>query len=458
MFDPLPPDETPAHQTALECLEAGIQAAHPSTVIDDAVSLEGLTLRIAGETYTLDEFDRVLVLGGGKAAGEMAIALEGVLLPALEDGRIACLEGDVVASARAETSAIDVQVGDHPTPTQRNVEAANTVLERAGDTTADDLVLVVLSGGASALLCAPPPDIPLEALASLTDELLAAGAAIGEINAVRKHCSAIKGGHLARVLEPATHVTLAISDVVGDDPSVIGSGPTVGDETTYGDAVAVLERYDIEPPPAIETHLERGLEGSREETPDSDSLTSPWHCLATTRTALEAAKDEALERGYDVCILSSRIRGEARTVGDVHAAIAAECVQEGDPIASPAVFLSGGEVTVTVDGPTTGTGGPNQELALAAALELRSLAHSDCTAVLASADTDGIDGPTHACGGIVDTDTVDGDKTARRVRNALNRHDSTTLLEELDALLETTTGYTGTNVNDLRVMVVQPTD
>ena len=463
---------------ALECLEAGVTATLPARVVPDRVSLEGTTLSVLETTYDLVDVDRVLVVGGGKASGGVAQALESIFEPALEDGRLGALTGVVVSSSPADTEHVEVRRGDHPTPTERNHEATQDVLELAETAGENDLVLAAITGGASALLTAPANGITVVELATTTDALLESGASIDEINAVRKHCSAIKGGQLARAATPATVVTLAISDVVGDDPSVIGSGPTVLDPSTFADARAVCRRYGLGDrlPSSVRRHLDRGVAGDVPETPNEDDSwvsAADWHCLAGTRTAIEAAEARAQERGYRTCVLSSRVRGEAADVGRLHGAMAAELVLEGDPIEPPAVVLSGGEVTVSVADRSAdtsarepGVGGPNQELVLASALEMhdhslsneRGSADGTPMAVLASIDTDGIDGPTDACGGIVDDQTFAGrdEGAVTAARAALERHDAYTALEDLDSLLET--GYTGTNVNDVRVLVVDSVD
>ncbi|WP_306052260.1 glycerate kinase type-2 family protein [Natronococcus wangiae] len=445
--------KTPARETALAALDAGITAALPETVVDSTVALEGETLRVRDGEYDLERFDRIVVLGGGKATGGVAAALVDLLESRIDDGVVVTTAPDEEA-----IGPVTVREGDHPTPSRRNVDATRELLERADAAGERTLVLAAITGGASALCCAPADGLSLGALQETTNALLESGASIDEINAVRKHCSAIKGGQLAHRAAPATVVTLAISDVVGDDPSVIGSGPTVPDASAFDDAVAVLERYDLrdEVPATVAERLERGAAGEIEETPAEGDLAvanADWYALANGRTAVDAARDVARERGYEPLVLSSRLTGEAREVGRVHAAIGTEIAADGDPLEPPAVALSGGEVTVTVDGDggdgSVGIGGPNQELALAAGLEF---AASGTEAVLASVDTDGIDGPTDAAGAIVDGETIDpeDEETARR---ALAENDVYGALEDLDALLET--GYTGTNVNDLRVLVVE---
>jgi hydroxypyruvate reductase len=281
----------------------------------------------------------------------------------------------------------------------------------------------------------------------VTESLLAAGAAVAELNAVRKHCSAVKGGLLARACAPATVVSLLVSDVVGDDPAVIASGPTVPDPTTFAAALDVLDRYEVSAP-AVRGHLERGRDGATAETPTADDPAferTTTHVLASGRTALEAARETAAARGYTPCLLSASVEGEAREAGRFHAAVASEVGESGEPVAPPAVLLSGGECTVTVRG--DGVGGPNAEFALAAALDVET------GVVVGSVDTDGRDGSTDAAGALVDAGTV---TDSREARAALADNDSHTSLDSRGALLQT--GRTGTNVNDLRVVVCEGED
>lgn len=447
-------ERTDAHALALDCLAAGIDAARPDRLVADAVSVSDDTLVVGDEHIDLSRVDRWFVIGGGKAAGELAHSLTTRLGDRIDSGL-------VVGPTAGTAGPIELLAGDHPVPTDRTVEATRRVCELAGNATGDDLVIVCVTGGASAMLCAPADDLSVADLRETTRLLLESGASIEEINAVRKHCSAVKGGRLARTLAPATVLTLAISDVVGDDPAVIGSGPTVPDPTTYADARAVLARYDLleAVPSPVRDHLARGAAGDPDvpETPTADEpafQTSSWHLLAGGETAVRAARRVADDRGYESIVLSRSVVGEAETVGWVHAAIADEIRTAGEPVAPPAVVLSAGEVTVTVRG--DGTGGPNQELALAGAVEL---ADREVRAVLASVDTDGVDGPTDWAGALVDETTVEGlvDETtveivAGRARAALAHNDAGTVLDDAGATLET--GSTGTNVNDLRVLVL----
>ena len=449
---------TPAHGVALECLTAGIEAALPAAVVADAVSVRDGTLRIEGvdgstEEYALGAYDEVRLLGAGKAADGMADALADRLGDRLDGGVV--VTDDAADTTAEEPAATDSESGrpfetvpgDHPLPSERGVEHTRRAVEVAEAAGADDLVVVAVTGGASALFAAPVAPISVADLRAVTDALLASGASIAEINAVRKHCSAVKGGRLARVAAPATVVTLAVSDVVGDDRSVIGSGPTVPDPSTYADALATVERYDLSVPATVREHLRAGAAGERSETPaagDAAFERSRTFVVANGRTALDAAAAAAAAAGYEPLVLAAGVRGEAREAALTHVAVAEECAETGAPATPPAVVLTGGETTVTLGGDTSGSGGPNGEFVAAAgaALDRDGI-------VVASVDTDGIDGATDAAGGIVDATTL----SSNEARDALDRHDVAPSLASADALLRT--GPTGTNVNDLRAIVVE---
>jgi hydroxypyruvate reductase len=420
---------------ALACIEAGVAAADPERAVTRACSVENDRLRVGGTTYDLASHDRLLVLGGGKAAPGVVRGLESLLGDRLE--------GAVVTDHPASLDRVAVHVGEHPVPGEGSRSGTERVLSLAYGAGADSLVLAVVTGGGSALLAAPAGDLDLAALRAVTEALLSAGADVAELNMVRRHCSRVKGGGLARACASATVVGLLVSDVVGDDPSVVASGPTAAGGTTPADALAVLDRYEIAAP-AVRAHLRSA--GTPPPT-DADN-----HVLADARTALTAARSAAEDRGYATRVLAAGVRGEAREAARVHAAVAEEVLATGDPVAPPAVVLSGGEVTVTADG-ATGTGGPNTEFALAAALDLGAAADADAGSVtVAAVDTDGRDGSTDAAGAVVDGDTVPpADRPAGLA--ALARHDSHGFLDARDALVRT--GPTGTNVDDLRVLVVE---
>ncbi|RAW45270.1 glycerate kinase [Halorubrum sp. 48-1-W] len=485
---------TPPHGVALDCLAAGIEAALPANVVADAVSVADGTLRIEAVdggadaddggtgaddggadaddggtgSYDLGAYESVRVVGAGKAADGVATAVVDRLRGGLGDRRAGRpddrfagslgdrFDGGVVVTddpdRSGETGPFELLPGDHPLPTERGVEHARRVVDAAAAGGPDDLVLAVVTGGASALLAVPADPIDVDDLRELTDALLASGASIDEINAVRKHCSAVKGGQLARAAAPATVVTLAVSDVVGDDLAVIGSGPTVPDPSTYDDALATLKRYGIDAPATVRERLRAGADGDRPETPvagDPAFERARTFVIGNARTALDAAATAAADRGYDPAVVADDVVGEARDAGREHVAFAEACAVDGRPVAPPAVLLTGGETTVTLadgtgDDPVEpGSGGPNAEFVTSAGIELEREG-----VVVASVDTDGIDGASDACGGIVDAVTL----PTPAARDALSRHDVAPLLDEADALLRT--GPTGTNVNDLRAVVV----
>ncbi len=444
---------SPRHDLALECIAAGVEAAHPERVVRETVTVDGDTLQVGEGTPTavedevdLSGTDRVLVLGGGNAAGTAARALEGVLGDHIDDGVV--VTDDPVACER-----VQVHAGDHPVPTERNVEATRTVLELARSAGADDLVLAVVTGGGSALLAAPAAGLSLADLRATTGGLLDSGAAIGKVNAVRKHLSGVKGGGLAGAAAPAPVLGLVFSDVVGNDLGTVASGPTAPDQTTYADALAVLDRHGVSVPGAVREHLGAGQRGERAETPaDPAALGDVTNrVLADNLTALEAAADVATERGYTPLVLSTRTRGEAREAARTHVAVAEESAASGNPAEPPAVLLAGGEVTVAgaIEGGGPGRGGPNAEFGVSAALELAGSDRRVPTIVAASVDTDGVDGTADAAGALVDGDTVEEPVAARE---ALEDHTTAAYLADRAAAV--VTGPTGTNVNDFRVFVV----
>jgi hydroxypyruvate reductase len=438
---------TPARETAIACLRAGVDAARPDRVIEESVRLDGERLHVESATYDLSDVDRIVVVGGGKAADGVATALEEVLGDRIDAGAV--VVPDLGTGRRSSRSDDDGRIerlrGGHPVPEDEGVAATRRVRELVAESDERTLVLAVVTGGASALLSAPVAEIDLDDLRTTTEALLAAGAEISDLNAVRKHLSTLKGGGLAQAAAPARVVGLVFSDVVGNDPSVIGSGPTAPDASTYADALDVLARYDVDPPVAVRERLERGVAGERPETARPDDPVFDrvrTHVLVDGFTAAAAARDVAAERGYSTCLLSSTVRGEAREAALTHVAVAEEVAASGNPVEPPAVVVSGGEVTATVRG--DGVGGPNAEFALAAAIDLPS------SATLACLDTDGRDGSSDFAGAIVDADTVEDTAAARR---ALDASDAYGYLGGRGAVLST--GATGTNVNDLRVLVVE---
>lgn len=433
--------EPSAVDVALDAVRAGINAAHPERVLQAELDVTDGRLHVGGEWYDLSAYEEVLVLGGGNAAGTVASHLAERLDPHLSGGI-------VVTDDPRTVGPIDVVTGTHPLPSEANVDATRRLLRRAASADADTLAVVVLTGGGSALLSAPVEGVSLSALHRLTEDLLQSGAPIDRINTVRKHVSESKGGRLARELAPATTVGIVFSDVASDDPSVVASGPLSPDPTTYEDALSVLSEYGIDAPEPVVDHLRSGAAGKRGETPGSESPAFEAvsaHVVCDNRTAVLSAREVCREAGFETVFLSSSIRGAAQEAAKTHAAIAEESRRTGNPAEPPVAFLSGGETTVTIQG--GGRGGPNQEFALGAAIEFASGGAG--AVALCAADTDGIDGPTDAAGAVVTAETVDD---LRDARAHLGDNDAYGYLDERDALVRT--GATGTNVNDLRVLVL----
>jgi glycerate 2-kinase len=383
---------------------------------------------------------RTVVVGAGKAAAAMAAAVEANWSGPLE-GLVITRDGHGVPCR-----SIEVVEASHPVPDVRGLEAARRIIRKVSHLNSDDLVLVLISGGASSLLVLPAAGIDLEDKRKINKALLACGAQIGEMNTVRKHLSAIKGGRLAVASAPARVVTLAISDVPGDDPSVIGSGPTVGDRSTRLDALSVLAKYNISVPAPIEKYLN----DPASETPKSGDTcfdNSAYQIIARPQCALEAAAQVARNAGVAPLILGSAIEGEAREVGIVHAGIARQCGDWGQPLEIPCVLISGGETTVTIRG--KGRGGRNAEFLLSL-----GLAAEGRNGIWAFAgDTDGVDGSEDNAGAILQPDFWERSRKAGfDPRASLAENDAYSLFSAINGLV--LTGPTRTNVNDFRAVLV----
>jgi hydroxypyruvate reductase len=395
---------------------------------------------------------RTVVLGAGKAGGAMAAALDALWPRAAPlSGLVVTRYGHVPLAYRASPGRIEVVEAAHPVPDEAGRRAAQRIADLALGLTADDLVLCLISGGGSALLSLPAPGLTLEDKQRINKALLESGAAIDEMNCVRKHLSAIKGGRLAARCAPARVVTLLISDVPGDDPSVIASGPTVPDATTCTDALRILERYRIALPDAARV----GLQSGAFETPkpgDAAFSGHAVHLIATPQQSLEAAAALARASGIEAHILSDEIEGESHVVGRVHAALARAVRHRGQPFARPCVILSGGETTVTVhqrEGLRLGRGGRATEFLLGCALAL----HGDAGVWALAADTDGIDGVEDNAGAIVTPDTLArAAALGLRADDHLDRHDAHGFFAPLGDLV--VSGPTYTNVNDFRALLV----
>jgi glycerate 2-kinase len=383
---------------------------------------------------------RTIVIGCGKAAATMA--------KAFEDAWTHPLEGVVVTryGHSVPTKMIKVLEASHPVPDEAGLAAAREIMDRVSGLSKDDLVVFLVSGGGSALLTLPAEGLSLDEKKQLNTALLQSGANITEMNCVRKHLSGIKGGRLAAQINPARCVTLAISDIPGDDLSVIASGPTEPDKTTFGDALAILSKYNINEPASVVEHLVRGLN----ETPkpgDSIFENISTHLISTPQMSLEAAAKTAKEHGYSPIILGDAIEGEAREVARVHAGITKQVLRHNQPINRPCVILSGGETTVTVRG--DGRGGRNAEFLLALAIELNGLNSVSAFA----GDTDGVDGTENNAGAIIDPSTLRRAAELNLDSKAmLANNDAYNFFDSLGDLV--ITGPTLTNVNDFRAIII----
>jgi hydroxypyruvate reductase len=388
-------------------------------------------------------FRNIYVVGAGKAGASMAQAAERVL-----GRRIAAGLLNVKYGHTAKLRRIELNECGHPVPDENGVAGAERIARIAAGAGKDDLVICLISGGASALLPAPAEGITLEEKQATTRLLLASGANIHEINAIRKHISRIKGGQLARLAAPARIESLMLSDVIGDNLDVIGSGPTAPDASTFADAVGLLDRYGIRErvPAPVRERLEQGARGAVPETPKPDDPVFARvrnTIVGSNRLALAAAANRARALGYRTLVLSSEIQGEAREIARMHAAIASEMARTGHPVKPPACIITGGETTVTLRG--DGLGGRAQEFALAAALDIAGLEN----VVVFCAGTDGTDGPTDAAGAVADGETLGRKPDARRY---LDRNDSYHYFEALNDLI--ITGPTNTNVMDVCIVLV----
>ncbi|AVS80378.1 glycerate kinase [Paracidovorax avenae] len=394
---------------------------------------------------------RTLVLGAGKAGGAMAHAMEALWpVQAPLSGLVVTRYGHVPPRPDGVPARIDIVEAAHPVPDAAGEAAARRMLDLAQGLTADDLVVCLISGGGSALLTLPAEGLALEDKQRINRALLESGAGIADMNCVRKHLSRIKGGRLAAACAPARVVTLAISDVPGDDPAVIASGPTVPDDTTCGDALRILHRHRIALPPSVRAALEAG---SLETPKPVEGQAPDVHLIATPRQSLEAAAAAARSAGLAVHILSDEMEGESRDVGAVHAALARSVARRGEPFARPCAILSGGETTVTVrerpPGAPRGRGGRAGEFCLGLA---RALQGQEGVWALA-ADTDGIDGVEDNAGAFVAPDTLArAARAGLRVDDHLARNDAYGFFAALGDLV--VTGPTHTNVNDFRALLV----
>lgn len=420
---------------------SALKAADPAEAIRRHVRVDGERLFAGRRRYDLRAFDGVTVLGAGKASAAMAAEVERLLGRRVRGGLVNVKYGHTARLRRVELNECG-----HPVPDAAGVSGAERIAKIAASLGERDLVICVISGGGSALLPLPAAPVTLGDKQATTKLLLACGADIHEINAVRKHISLLKGGQLARLCYPATVLALLLSDVIGDNLDVIGSGPTAPDSSTFGDARGILAKYGLldRVPAAVRERLENPDAPETPKAGDAVFRRVQNLVVGSNRLAVDAAARRAKELGYRPLVLSTRIEGETREIARMHAAIALEAQASGQPVKPPACIISGGETTVTIRG--EGLGGRNQEFALAAAIDLAGTRGI----VVLSAGTDGTDGPTDAAGAIADGGTA----AVPAARAALGNNDSYHFFEQAGGLLKT--GPTNTNVMDIRLLLVGP--
>lgn len=424
--------------TAEEMILEGVKAADPEILVKDRIEVEGDTIKICDEEFDRSDHDQVIVFGIGKASVAMAAGCS-KLRP--DDGLVITKSG---ADHDEESCPVKVRKAHHPYPKKENQEATDELLSKVKD---DSLFIFLVSGGGSAMFLSPLEGITLSEMNSLNKLLVKSGANIHEINAVRKHVSKVKGGRFGDMCcHKGDIVSMIISDVVGDDLSVIASGPTYPDDSTFQDAEKVLDEYGIwdDVPESIRERIQAGLKGEVEETPtelDVDNF-----LIGNNLLALEEAKGIAEENGFDPLVLTSQNEGEAKVVAKPLMGIAKEIQDSGNPVEAPAAIILGGETTVRFrsKGSESGLGGPNRELALSSAIEIKDRVNI----VVASADSDGIDGMDKA-GAIADTSTIK--RSDLDPKEYLDRHDSQSFFNAIDDNIEF---ESRTNVNDITVILV----
>ena len=434
-------DELERHLRA--CFDAAVAAVEPERLVRDFLT--------GGEDGAVTLQERVWIIGFGKAAAAMARGAVDVLGDRIAGGVLVVPAGQ----ASDAPEGLAVFEGGHPVPTAEGVEGARAIERLADAATSDELVLVLVSGGGSALMTLPPPRVSLGDVQTTTGALLQAGADIAQLNTVRKHLDLLKGGQLARAAMPAPVLALVLSDVVGDPLDVIASGPVSPDPSTFEMAIATLERFDLwsAAPSAVRVHLQAGAAGTVPETPaagDACFSRCEVHVVGNNEMAAQAACAEAKRLGYWTELTSTRVIGEARDAGAALARAALDAARSQAGSGAPLCLISAGETTVTVTG--SGKGGRNQEVALGAALALAAET-SERPIVIASLGTDGIDGPTDAAGAIATDETLTraGD-LGLDAGKALADNDAYPFFQTLGDLV--VTGATGTNVMDLQIVMI----
>jgi glycerate 2-kinase len=430
-------------------LQAALESVDPYQCTLQNIVVKERELRIGKAQYNLVDFDHIYLIGTGKAVLPMALAVGDRLSNRIKGG-VLIGKHDNPELQRKLAPGIRYFKGGHPIPSQQSLESTCSLVEFLKILTVKDLIICLISGGGSALMSMPYEPITLNDMQETTRLLLFSGATINEVNTLRKHLDRIKGGGLARLVEPATLATLVLSDVIGDALDAIASGPTVADQSTFQDAMRIISQYQLEDklPRTVLDHIRKGLIGEEEESVkegESCLERSSATIIGSLMIAAEAARIKALEGGFRAEILNTDLQGEARETGRELALRLRRLTEEVGQNEQSTCLIAGGETTVTVHG--SGKGGRNQETALSAAINLEGI--SDCLFV--SLATDGEDGPTDAAGSVVDGHTIEkGRQAGLNAEDYLNQNDAYHFLEKTSSLIKT--GPTGTNVNDLVFM------
>ena len=438
--------ETQFRALAKEMILSGVAAADPRQSIRDRVKREGNVLTVCGDTFSLNEYDRVFLFGIGKAATPMCAAFEDILKP--DEGLVITKKGTEIALV--DVKSIPVVQAYHPEPREENAQYSRRILDMVDSIREGERVLVVLmiSGGGSALFCCPPENVRIEDKFVLNELLMKCGANIHDINTIRKHCSDVKGGKfgLRVAAKGATLVSLILSDVIGDDLSVIASGPSYRDNTSFKDAIGLMERYGIweEAPRSVQEHMQRGLKDGSLEPPRETPESVHNYLIGNNLSALNAARAIADREGLNTLILTSQNSGEAKVIAKAYMGIAKEVQDSGHPLRTPACLIIGGEMIVTFDWKDRDGFGPAREFVLSSAIEIQGRKNI----VVAGCDTDGVDGEGKS-GAIADGNTVS--RATLDARLYLNKHDAEIFFDSLDDSLQF---VSMTNVNDLIVILI----
>ena len=439
--------EESLREKGMQILEASLKAVNPETSIIDYLKLKNQKLLAGKISYDLRNFQRIFVVGFGKASCAMAKAVENILGEKINKGIIITKKGYV-----EKLSRIELILAAHPVPDENGIKGAEMIIKLLQTAGEKDLIICLISGGGSALLIAPHPGITLQEKQKLTDLLLRSGADISEINTVRKHISRVKGGRLAQIAYPASILSLILSDVVGDKLDSIASGPTAPDTTTFSDCISILKKYGLfdEIDDSIKTYLNQNVEKAKNETPKSgDPVFEKVQnvIIGSNYLALKSAEKKATKLGFNSILLSDSVIGDTTEAAQEHSQMAKKIKEKEDPVSSPACLISGGETTVQVKG--KGLGGRNQEFALVCAMEIEGMEDT----VIMSLNTDGTDGPTDAAGAFCSGKTIQKAKKLNLdPKKYLENNDSYHFFEKTGGLIKT--GPTNTNVMDIHLILV----